>query len=71
MTHPSLEAVASGLAERGLATFRFQFPYMEQKTKRPDPPPVAQAAVRAAVAEAGSGCRSCRSLPAAAPSAGA
>jgi uncharacterized protein len=53
MTHPSLETVASGLAERGIATFRFQFPYMEQKTKRPDPPPIAQAAVRAAVAEAG------------------
>jgi predicted alpha/beta-hydrolase family hydrolase len=53
MTHPSLEAVASGLTERGIASLRFQFPYMEQRSKRPDPPPIAHAAVRAAVAEAG------------------
>jgi predicted alpha/beta-hydrolase family hydrolase len=52
MAHPSLETVASGLADRGIATLRYQFPYMEQKSKRPDPPPVAHAAVRAAVAEA-------------------
>ena len=53
MTHPSLETVAAGLVERGIATLRFQFPYMEQKSRRPDPPPVAHATVRAAVAEAG------------------
>ncbi len=53
MTHPSLEAVAMELGERGIATLRFQFPYMEQGSKRPDPPALAHAAVRAAVAEAG------------------
>jgi predicted alpha/beta-hydrolase family hydrolase len=52
MTHPSLEAVSAGLAERGIATLRFQFPYMEAGGKRPDPPALAQATVRAAVAEA-------------------
>jgi predicted alpha/beta-hydrolase family hydrolase len=53
MTHPSLEATAVGLAERGVATMRYQFPYMEAGGKRPDPPALAQATVRAAVAEAG------------------
>jgi predicted alpha/beta-hydrolase family hydrolase len=52
MTHPFITAVAAGLAERGLATLRFQFPYMEQGGKRPDPPKLAQATIRAAVAEA-------------------
>lgn len=52
MEHPFLKAVATGLAERGIASLRYQFPYMEQRSKRPDPPKVAQAAVRAAVAEA-------------------
>jgi len=52
MTHPFLAAIAGGLAERGIATLRYQFPYMEQRSKRPDPPPLAHAAVRAAVAEA-------------------
>src|SRR5437879_10067878 len=53
MTHRAMAAIASGLAERGVATLRYQFPYMERRQKRPDPPPVAHAAVRAAVAEAG------------------
>ncbi len=53
MTHPFMETVAAGLGERGVATLRYQFPYMEKRTRRPDPPAVAQAAVRAAVAEAG------------------
>jgi predicted alpha/beta-hydrolase family hydrolase len=53
MTHPSLEATAAGLAGRGIATLRYQFPYMESGAKRPDPPALAQATVRAAVAEAG------------------
>lgn len=53
MAHPFLAAVAAGLAARGVATLRYQFPYMERSAKRPDPPAVAQAAVRAAVAEAG------------------
>jgi len=52
MTHPFLAAVAEGLASRGVATLRYQFPYMERGAKRPDTPKVAQAAVRAAVAEA-------------------
>lgn len=52
MTHPFMAAVANRLAERGLATLRYQFPYMERGSKRPDPPKLAQAAVRAAVAEA-------------------
>jgi hypothetical protein len=52
MTHPSMAAVAAGLAERGIATLRFQFPYMEQGAKRPDPPALCHATVRAAVAEA-------------------
>jgi uncharacterized protein len=56
MTHPFMAAVANGLAERGVATLRYQFPYMEKASRRPDPPVVAQAAVRAAVAEAGKRC---------------
>ena len=52
MTHPFLTAVANGLAERGVATLRYQFPYMEQRSKRPDSPKVAHVTVRAAVAEA-------------------
>jgi uncharacterized protein len=52
MTHPFMVAVANGLAERGIATLRYQFPYMEQRSKRPDTPKVARAAVRAAVLEA-------------------
>jgi predicted alpha/beta-hydrolase family hydrolase len=53
MAHPFMEAVASGLGERGVASLRYQFPYMEKRSRRPDSPAVAQAAVRAAVAEAG------------------
>jgi hypothetical protein len=52
MTHPFLEAIADGLSDRGIATLRFQFPYMEQGKKRPDVPKLAQATVRAAVAAA-------------------
>src|SRR5260221_4311541 len=53
MAHRSMAAIADGLADRGVATLRYQFPYMERGGKRVDPPPVAHAAVRAAVAEAG------------------
>lgn len=53
MTHPFMETFATGLGERNIATLRYQFPYMEKGSKRPDSPAVAQAAVRAAVAEAG------------------
>jgi predicted alpha/beta-hydrolase family hydrolase len=52
MAHPFMAAVAAELAGRAVATLRFQFPYMEQGGKRPDPPALAQATVRAAVAEA-------------------
>jgi predicted alpha/beta-hydrolase family hydrolase len=52
MAHPFMEHVASELGERGIATLRYQFPYMEQGGKRPDPPKLAQATVRAAVAAA-------------------
>jgi predicted alpha/beta-hydrolase family hydrolase len=52
MAHPFMAAVAEGLAERSIATLRYQFSYMEQGSKRPDPPALAQAAVRAAVAKA-------------------
>ncbi len=49
MTHPFIAAVAEGLASRGIASLRYQFPYMEQGSKRPDRPAVAYASVRAAV----------------------
>jgi uncharacterized protein len=52
MNHPSMASNAQGLAERGIATLRFQFPYMEKGGGRPDPPAIAQATVRAAVAKA-------------------
>ena len=52
MTHPFMAAVADGLAARSIATLRYQFPYMERGSRRPDPPTLAQAAVRAAVATA-------------------
>lgn len=53
MTHASMQSVAIGLATRGIATLRYQFPYMEKGSKRPDAPAIAHATVRAAVAEAG------------------
>src|SRR3989442_15675690 len=49
MRHPFLEVVAQRLAERGIAPLRYQFPYMEQRGRRPDPPAVGAATVRAAV----------------------
>jgi predicted alpha/beta-hydrolase family hydrolase len=52
MAHPFMAAAAAGLSERGIASLRYQFPYMERGGKRPDPPKVAHAVVRAAVAEA-------------------
>ena len=51
MTHKAMESNARGLAERGIATLRYQFLYMEKGSKRPDPPRLAHAAVRAAAAE--------------------
>lgn len=52
MSHPFMAAVAVGLHERGVATLRYQFAYMERGSRRPDGPALAQAAVRAAVNEA-------------------
>ncbi len=60
MAHASMESIATDLADRGIATLRYQFPYMEKGGKRPDAPAVAHAAVRAAVAEA---ARCCAGLP--------
>lgn len=52
MAHKSMAAIAEGLAERGIATLRYNFLYMERGSKRPDSPPLAHSAVRAAVAKA-------------------
>jgi len=52
MNHPFMAAVAAELARRGIGTLRYQFPYMERGAKRPDPPRLAQATVRAAVGAA-------------------
>jgi predicted alpha/beta-hydrolase family hydrolase len=60
MAHPFMETVATGLCDRGIASLRYQFPYMEKGSKRPDAPAVAHAAVRAAVEEA---ARCCPGLP--------
>jgi predicted alpha/beta-hydrolase family hydrolase len=52
MTHPFMAAVAAELALRDIASLRYQFPYMEERRPRPDPPKLAHATVRAAVATA-------------------
>src|SRR2546429_8506807 len=52
MRHPFLESIAQGLGERSIAPLRYQFLYREQRARRPDPPAVAAATVRAEVAEA-------------------
>ncbi len=52
MAHPSMDALARGLVQRGIAVLRFNFPYMERDSKRVDPPAVAQKTVRAAVGAA-------------------
>jgi hypothetical protein len=53
MTHAFMANVAGGLYDRGVATLRYQFPYMEKGSRRPDAPALAHATVRAAVTEAG------------------
>jgi hypothetical protein len=53
MEHPFMAAVANGLHARRMAALRYQFPYMEQRLKRPDGPPLAHSTVRAAVRTAG------------------
>jgi len=60
MEHPFMTAMAVGLAERGVATLRYQFPYMERGSRRTDPPQLCHATVRAAVAE---GARLAPELP--------
>ncbi len=52
MRHRFLESISLALAQRGIGTLRYQFPYMEAGRRRPDPPPVAQATVRAAAEKA-------------------
>jgi uncharacterized protein len=52
MKHPFLAAIATGLAEHGIASLRYQFPYMEKGGKRPDPPKLTHTTVRAATTEA-------------------
>jgi len=49
MTHPFLENLAEELAEAGVATLRYQFPYMEERRRVPDSPAVATATVTSAV----------------------
>ncbi len=49
MRHPFLVAIAEALAQEGVASFRYEFPYMQDRRKRPDPPAVLHEAVRAAV----------------------
>jgi uncharacterized protein len=53
MAHPFMAAIANELGSRDIATLRYQFPYMEKGSRRPDTPKLAHATVRAAVAEAG------------------
>jgi predicted alpha/beta-hydrolase family hydrolase len=52
MRHPSMQTLATQLAARGIGTLRYQFPYMERGSRRPDPPALCHATVRAAVGEA-------------------
>jgi predicted alpha/beta-hydrolase family hydrolase len=53
MMHKGMADTAEGLAARGIAVLRFNFPYMERGSKRPDSPAIAHAAIRAAVAQGG------------------
>ena len=50
--HPFMAGTAMSLAARGIATFRYNFPYMEQGKRAPDPQPVLLETVRAAIAAA-------------------
>jgi uncharacterized protein len=52
MQHPFMSAAASELGALGIATLRYQFPYMERRSRRPDPPALCHATVRAAIFEA-------------------
>jgi predicted alpha/beta-hydrolase family hydrolase len=59
MTHEFMAQVAAGLCGHGIATLRYQFPYMEKGSKRPDAPSLAHATVRTAAAEAARCCPGC------------
>jgi len=52
MRHALLESIAAGLMQAGIATLRYQFPYMDRQSKRPDAPAICHATVRSAVQEA-------------------
>ncbi len=52
MAHPFMQAIAAGLSDIGIASLRYQFPYLEAGSRRPDPPALCHSTVRAAVAEA-------------------
>jgi len=52
MRHAFLEQLADELAKAGVATLRYQFPYMEQRRKAPDKPTVLTAAVQSAARRA-------------------
>jgi len=52
MHHASMSSVAGDLSQQGIATLRYQFPYMERGSRRPDPPALCHSTVRAAVAAA-------------------
>jgi predicted alpha/beta-hydrolase family hydrolase len=67
MRHAFMESVALRLAERGVATFRYQFPYMEQGRRSPSPRGVLLSTVRAAVEAAGRAAPGCRCSRAASP----
>jgi len=56
MTQTFMQRTAAGLAKRNIASLRYQFPYMEKGSRRPDSPTIAHAVVRAAVAEAARQC---------------
>lgn len=49
MEHPFMESLAASLATRGVASFRYQFPYRERGSRRPDPAPLLEATARSAV----------------------
>lgn len=58
MRHPSMQETVRAFGAHGFATLRYQFPYTEKKSRRPDPQPILLATVRSAVAfahEVGSG----------------
>lgn len=51
MNHSFMVALANALAELDISTLRFNFPFIEQKKRRPDVPAVAHKTIEAAIAE--------------------